>query len=230
MNVSGFQKLTLLDYPNHVACTVFTGGCNLRCPFCHNALLVTKLDKNAFIDEEEIFSLLKKRKGVLDGVAITGGEPLLQKDIKLFIQKVKELGFLVKLDTNGTFPDELQRLIDEKLVDYVAMDVKNCKEKYAITSGLERMDITSVEKSVEILLKGAVDYEFRTTVVKQFHTEEDIEKISKCIKGAKNYFLQDFVDSGNLISGGFSSVGKEELLKMQERAKKILPSTFVRGV
>lgn len=230
MNVSGFQKLTLLDYPNHVACTVFTGGCNLRCPFCHNALLVTKLDKNAFIDEEEIFSLLKKRKGVLDGVAITGGEPLLQKDIKRFIQRVKELGFLVKLDTNGTFPDELQRLIDEKLVDYVAMDIKNCKEKYAITSGLERMDITSVEKSVEILLKGAVDYEFRTTVVKQFHTEEDIEKISKWIKGAKNYFLQDFVDSGNLISGGFSSVGKEELLKMQERAKKILPSTFVRGV
>lgn len=230
MNVSGFQKLTLLDYPNHVACTVFTGGCNLRCPFCHNALLVTKLDKNAFIDEEEVFSLLKKRKGVLDGVAITGGEPLLQKDIKDFIYKVKSLGFLVKLDTNGTFPAELEGLIDEKLVDYVAMDIKNCKEKYALTSGLERMDITSVEKSVEILLKGAVDYEFRTTVVKQFHTEEDIEKISEWIKGAKNYFLQDFVDSGNLISGGFSSVGKEKLLKMQERAKKMLPSTFIRGV
>lgn len=230
MNISGFQKLTLLDYPNHVACTVFTGGCNLRCPFCHNALLVTKLDKNAFIDEEEIFSLLKKRKGVLDGVAITGGEPLLQKDIKDFIYKVKSLDFLVKLDTNGTFPAELEGLIDEKLVDYVAMDIKNCKEKYAFTSGLERMDITSVEKSVDILLGGEVDYEFRTTVVRQFHTVEDIEKISEWIKGAKNYYLQDFVDSGNLIGGGFSSVGKEELLKMQKTAKKRLPSTFVRGV
>lgn len=229
MIISGFQKLTLLDYPNHVACTLFTQGCNLRCPFCHNALLVTK-PTGQYIEEKEIFAFLEKRKDVLDGVAITGGEPLLQKDLKDFIKKVKSAGFLVKLDTNGTFPDKLKELIDEKLVDYVAMDIKNCKEKYAITSGAENLNLDDVEKSVELLLNGKVDYEFRTTIVREFHLVEDVEKISEWIKDAKSYYLQDFVDSGNLIGGGFSSVGKEVLLKMQKTAKKMLPSTFVRGV
>lgn len=230
MIISGFQKLTLLDYPNHVACTVFTGGCNLRCPFCHNASLVVGDYGQGEISQEEIFSTLDKRKGVLDGVAITGGEPLLNNDLKDFIIKIKEKGFLVKLDTNGTFPDKLKELIDLKLIDYLAMDIKNSKEKYTLTVGKSEFDLSSVEESVEILLHSDIDYEFRTTVVKEFHDLEDIEKISKWIKGAKKYFLQNFVDSGNLIGQNFSSVGKPTLEKMLEISKKTLPSTFIRGI
>lgn len=230
MIISGFQKLTLLDYPNHVACTVFTGGCNLRCPFCHNASLVVGDYGQDEISQEEIFSTLDKRKGVLDGVAVTGGEPLLNNDLKDFIIKIKEKGFLVKLDTNGTFPDKLKELIDLKLIDYCAMDIKNCKEKYALTVGKAEFDLSKIEKSIDILLQSDIDYEFRTTVVKEFHEVEDIEKISKRIKGAKKYFLQNFVDSGNLIGQNFHEVGKPTLEKMLEISKKTLPSTFIRGI
>ena len=144
MEIHGIQKMTLLDYPEKVACTIFTARCNFRCPFCHNASLVTHVDAAAAISEEEVFSFLAKRQGILDGVCITGGEPLLQPDIEEFIRKVKELGYQVKLDTNGSFPDRLEHLIDEGLVDYVAMDLKNCRERYGETVGLAKLRISMV--------------------------------------------------------------------------------------
>ena len=176
MQIHGFQKMTLLDFPGRVACTVFTGGCNLRCPFCHNALLVTKLTDTDIIPTESVFSYLEKRKGILDGVAITGGEPLLQPDIASFIRKIKNMGYAVKLDTNGAYPAKLRDLIEEGIVDYVAMDVKNSKEKYGETVGIPNFDVSKIEESIKFLMSGKVDFEFRTTVVKEFHTVEDIEK------------------------------------------------------
>lgn len=230
MKISGFQKMTLLDYPGKVACTIFTSGCNLRCPFCHNASLVTKIDQNNFYDEEEVLKYLEKRKGLLDGVCITGGEPLLQSDIFDFIKKIKDMGYLVKLDTNGTNPKKLQELVKSNLIDYVAMDIKNSKEKYAETSGIENLNINSIEESVNFLLSDSVDYEFRTTVVDRFHTIQDIEKIAMWIKGAKRYFLQDFVDSGDLIGENMGSVGEEMLGKMCSVVRKFAENTSIRGI
>ena len=166
---NGFQKMTLLDFPGKVACTLFTGGCNMRCPFCHNALLVKKAAELQEISEETILSYLKKRQGILDGVAITGGEPLLWPDLPLFIEKVRALGFLVKLDTNGTKPAFLKQLVEGGLVDYVAVDIKNSKEKYAETCGILGFSIQPVEDTVSFLLEGHVPYEFRTTVVSEYH-------------------------------------------------------------
>lgn len=226
----GLQKMTLLDYPGKVACTVFTGGCNFRCPFCHNALLVTQLGEAEVIPEDEILSFLKKRTGLLDGVAITGGEPLINDDIFGFIQKVKELGFSVKVDTNGSFPDRLGYIIKEKLADYVAMDIKNSKALYAETIGLDSFDITPVEKSVEMLLKGDIDYEFRTTVIKGFHTVRSINDAAQWIKGAKRYFLQNFTDSGNLIGKGMEGVSKEAMEQMRAAAAQYIVHTELRGV
>lgn len=230
MNFYGFQKMTLLDYPGKVACTLFTGGCNLRCPFCHNASLVLKPDASEVYEESYILEYLGKRRGLLDGVCITGGEPLLNRDLKDFIKKVKELGYSVKLDTNGSFPDRLAELVSDGLIDYVAMDVKNCKEKYALTVGIKNFDIKNIEKTVEFLLKNTVDYEFRTTVVKQFHEPQDIERLAQWIAGAKRYFLQGFVDSGNLIGQGLEAVDKNILIIMKEKAGKYLNSVQIRGV
>lgn len=230
MVVHGFQKMTLLDYPGKVACTVFTGGCNLRCPFCHNALLVTKIDSGSAFDSDEIISFLNRRKGLLDGVCVTGGEPTLQKDLPQFLAEVKELGFLTKLDTNGTAPEKLREIVENGLVDYVAMDIKNSREKYAETVGVKNFDITPVEKSVEYLLSDKVDYEFRTTVVAEFHTVQSITEAAKWIKGAPRYFLQAFTDSGNLIGSGLSGVGKEEMTKMRDAAAVFVPNTSVRGI
>ena len=229
MLIKGFQKLTLLDYPGKTACTVFTGGCNYRCPFCHNAGLVTKLDTE-IISESEVLSHLKKRQGILDGVAISGGEPLLQGDIEEFLQKIKELGYSIKLDTNGSFPDKLKSIIDKGLCDYVAMDIKNSKERYNETIGIDNFDISLMEKSVEILRDSDVDFEFRTTVTKNFHTMEDIEKIGEWIKGTEKYYLQNFVDSGNLIDSNVEGVSKEEMQLMLERIKKYVPMAEIRGL
>ncbi len=229
MLIKGFQKLTLLDYPGKTACTVFTGGCNYRCPFCHNAGLVTKLDTE-IISEGEVLSHLKKRQGILDGVAISGGEPLLQGDIEEFLQKIKELGYSIKLDTNGSFPDKLKSIIDKGLCDYVAMDIKNSKERYNETIGIDNFDISLMEKSVEILRGSDVDFEFRTTVTKNFHTMEDIEKIGEWIKGTEKYYLQNFVDSGNLIDSNVEGVSKEEMQLMLERIKKYVPTAEIRGL
>ena len=230
MKICGFQKMTMLDYPGKVACTVFTGGCNFRCPFCHNAMLVTDIDEDAVFSEDEIISYLNKRKGIIDGVCITGGEPLLQKDIGNFLVKVKETGMPVKLDTNGSYPDKLKELVSEGLVDYVAMDIKNSKEKYPLTVGLPGYDIGKIEESVEFLMSDAVDYEFRTTVVREYHTAEDIVEITKWIAGAKRYFLQGFVDSGNLIGSGMSALRPQEMVEICTKAQEIVPNTVLRGV
>lgn len=230
MKFSGLQKLTLLDYPEKVSCTLFTSGCNFRCPFCHNASLVTNINDSVFYDEEEIIDFLKKRKGLLEGVCITGGEPLLWDEIEKFIKRVKELEYSVKLDTNGSFPDKLITLVKNNLVDYVAMDIKNSKEKYQSTIGLKNFDIGNIEKSVDFLISENIDFEFRTTVVKEFHKEEDIESIAKWIKGAKKYFLQSFVDSGDLIEGGLSACNPETIGKMRDIAAKYIQNVGVRGI
>ncbi len=230
MKIHGFQKMTLLDFPGKVAATVFTGGCNLRCPFCHNALLVTDLQSADVIPTQDVVSYLEKRTSLLDGVCITGGEPLLQPDIASFIRKIKEMGYAVKLDTNGTYPSKLRDLVEEGIVDYVAMDIKNSKEKYGETVGIKTFDVSKVEQSVEYLLSGKVDFEFRTTIVKEFHTAQDIENIAKWIKGAPRYYLQNFKDSGNLIGENMSEVGKETLNLMRSKALEYIPICEIRGV
>ncbi|MBQ8163256.1 MAG: anaerobic ribonucleoside-triphosphate reductase activating protein [Clostridia bacterium] len=228
MNIGGFQKMTMLDYPEKVACTVFTYGCNLRCPFCHNASLV--IDEAELFPEEEILSYIEKRKRILDGVCISGGEPLLQKDIFDFMKKIKDIGLLVKLDTNGAYPDKLKEAIELGLVDYVAMDIKNSKEKYAKTTGIQNLDIAPFEKSVKLLLEGRVDYEFRTTVVKQHHSIEDIKAIGEWIKGAKKYFLQNFSDSGNLIENGLCGHEKNTLEAFKQAVFDKIEHISIRGI
>ena len=231
MNFNGFQKLTLLDFPGHVACTLFTKGCNFRCPFCHNARLVTESEGTAeSYSDAEVLAYLKKRVGVLDGVCITGGEPLMQKELPEFIRKVKELGFLVKLDTNGSFPRRLKALVTEGLIDYVAMDVKNSMERYGETVGLENFSTKEIEESIDFLLEGNVPYEFRTTVVAEFHTPQDIVAIAKRIQNASRYFLQNFVDSGSLIGENLHSVGEKTLKNMQKLALEHLSEVSVRGI
>lgn len=230
MKISGLQKLTLLDFPGRMACTVFTYGCNFRCPFCHNAALVTHIDKDTYIDEEEVLAYLKKRQGILDGVVITGGEPLLQDGIEEFIGKIKDLGYSIKLDTNGSFPEKLISLVEKGLVDYVAMDIKNSKAKYMTTIGVNNIDMSAIEKSVEFLLQNKVDYEFRTTIVDKFHTVQDIQDIVVWIKGAHKYFLQNFVDSGDLIEAGLNPVTLDTLREMKEKATETLPCVELRGI
>ncbi len=230
MRIDGLQKMTLLDFPGKVACTVFTGGCNFRCPFCHNALLVTKLPENPDYTVDEILAFLKKRSGLLDGVAITGGEPLINSDIGDFIRSIRKLGYYVKLDTNGSFPDRLKALVGEGIIDYVAMDIKNCRKKYAETVGLKSLELSKIEESVDFLKSGAVDYEFRTTVVNELHTVEDIRSTAEWIKGAKRYFLQNFVDSGNLIDSSMSGADKSVMLEMQRVAADFVPQTEIRGI
>ena len=230
MKFVGFQKLTLLDYPGKVACTLFTLSCNFRCPFCHNGELIDNIKIYEVYEEEEILSYLQKRKGVLDGVCITGGEPLLNKDLPQFIAKVKLLGYSVKLDTNGSRPQELKYLVKNKLIDYVAMDIKNSFEKYKITSNASDEDIDSVKLSIKYLLEGQIDYEFRTTIVSEFHTAEDIETLAKEIKGAKRYFLQNFVDSEYVIEKNLHSVPFETLKKMKNNASRYINDVQLRGV
>lgn len=230
MRIQGLQKLTLLDYPEKVACTVFTAGCNFRCPFCHNASLVVDISKEGQIDEEAFFSFLKKRQGILDGVCITGGEPLLQPDIESFMVKIKALGYAIKLDTNGSFPERLKKLVEKGLVDYVAMDIKNSLESYAITSGVKTLDIVAIENSVSYLKEGHVPYEFRTTVMKNFHSKEEFEKIGKWLTGTQRYFLQSFVDSGDLIGKEIQGCDEGEMKEFLAVIKKYIPNAQVRGV
>ncbi len=230
MKISGFQKLTLLDFPEHMAATVFTPGCNLRCPFCHNAGLVTDISDSESFSEDEVLSYLEKRKGVLDGVCVTGGEPLLWPDIADFLRRIKGIGLEVKLDTNGTFPDKLRELVEAGLVDYVAMDIKNSKARYAETVDIENFDIAPIEESVSYLLSGACDYEFRTTVTDELHTEADIESAAKWIAGAKKYFLQCFVDSGNIIGKNLSAPSVKKLENMRNIASQYIDVVSLRGI
>ena len=230
MILGGLQKLTLLDFPGVVACTVFTVGCNLRCPFCHNPALVFNPDADMRISEDELFAFLRKRQGILDGVAITGGEPLLQSDIGEFIAKIKSMGYKVKLDTNGTFPDRLEKILSEGNVDYVAMDLKNTFDKYPKTVGIDSFDIELIKKSIRVIQESGVVYEFRTTVVSPLHEASDFENIAKQVEGTENYFLQGFVDSGDLLNGeGLTEMPKEELKIALEGAKKIIPQSKIRG-
>ena len=230
MVIYGLQKLSLLDYPGKTACTVFTGGCNFRCPYCHNASLVVGLDEIEPVDYDEFFAFLNKRRNILDGVCVTGGEPLLQPDIEDFIREIKKFGYSVKLDTNGTFPDKLKRLVDEKLVDYVAMDIKNSPEKYSLTAGVSELDFSKISNSVEFLLSNSVDYEFRTTVVKELHSKEDFVSIGEWIKGAKRYFIQSFIDSGDILAGTFSAYNKSELEEIEGLMQHFVKETQIRGV
>ena len=230
MEIKGLQKLTLLDFPERVACTVFTAGCNFRCPFCHNASLVLAPGEEQTVAEEEFFSFLKKRKGVITGVCVTGGEPTLQKDLLAFLQKIKELGFAVKLDTNGYRPDVLCAAVERGLVDYVAMDVKNALSRYGETVGIANFDIAPIKESVEFLLQGSVPYEFRTTVVKQFHGELEMIELSSFLAGAEKLYLQAFIDSGNLIGSGLSALTKNEMEKMAFLLEKTVKKVELRGV
>lgn len=228
---SGIQKLTLLDYPGKVACTLFTKGCNMRCPFCHNASLVTRAAEQPLYKNEEILAFLKKRAGVLDGVCITGGEPTLMPGLPELIGEIKELGYCVKLDTNGTRPDILRELIGARLVDYVAMDIKNCREKYGETVGLgDSFDLAPIEKSIEILMSGSVDFEFRTTVASPLHTEEDFSRIGEWLCGDESYYLQQFKDSGDIIGCDIRAYEKDEMSKFLNAVKRFVPNAQLRGL
>lgn len=230
MKIHGFQKMTMLDYPGKVACTLFTAGCNFRCPFCHNALLVTEIDPAATYDLDEILSYLRKRRGVLDGVAVTGGEPLMNRDIPELLKQFKDLGYSVKIDTNGSYPDRLRQIVSDGLADYVAMDVKNSKEKYALTVGLPQIDLSPIEESVRFLLSGAVDFEFRTTVIKELHTEADIAAIADWIAGAPRYFLQNFKESDHMIGSGLHAHDEQTLSRLRDIAAEKIPAAALRGV
>lgn len=231
MFVSGLQKLTLLDYPGKVACTVFTGGCNFRCPFCHNAPLVLPERLAHDTDEQAVLEFLSKRVGILDGVAITGGEPLLHAGIGDFIRQIKDLGFSVKLDTNGSFPERLCSIVEAGLVDRVAMDIKNSPELYGMTVGVENFDISKVSESKDFLLSGAVEYEFRTTVVKGLHTQESLVAAAEWIRGAKEYYLQQFKDSGDVIAiSGLGAFDGAEMHSLADAVRPIIPNVEVRGV
>ncbi len=230
MLISGLQKLTLLDYPGQVACTVFTGGCNFRCPFCHNAPLVLPEQLAHDSSEQAVLDFLKKRVGVLDGVAITGGEPLLHKDIPAFLEKVRALGYKIKLDTNGSFPERLEEIVRAGLVDRVAMDIKNAPELYSAAVGVD-VSMDDIERSKAFLLSGVIDYEFRTTVVKGLHTRESIIGAARWIQGAKEYYLQQFKDSGNVIAiSGLGAFDEKEMHALCDAAAEFVPAVQVRGV
>lgn len=211
MNICGLQKLSMVDYPGKLAATVFTGGCNLRCPFCHNALLVTRLNESPRLDTDEVLAFLRSRRSLLDAVVLSGGEPLLQPGAADFLATVKDMGYLVKLDTNGCYPDALAEILSKRFVDYVAMDIKNSREKYGITVGIPDFDLTPIDESIRLIRESGIDYEFRTTAVRQFHTAADFTAIGRWLHGSKNYYIQNFNDSGNLIGSGMSGFSEEEL-------------------
>lgn len=229
MEIHGFQKLTLLDFPGRTACTVFLAGCNFRCPFCHNSLLVTE-KPDACMTDADLAAYLKKRRGLLDGVAITGGEPTLYPELDGLCRMIKELGYQVKLDTNGTNPGKLRALVSDGLVDYVAMDIKNSPEKYVETVGLEKFDMEPIYESVRLLMGGKTDFEFRTTVVRELHSAEDFEKIGEWLKGDEKYFLQNFTDSEFVLQKGLGSHSRETLRSFADIVRKNVPNVEIRGI
>ncbi len=229
MKLCGFQKTTLLNYPGHIAAVLFTGGCNFRCPFCHNRELLPA-DAEAVFTAEEIINVLKKRAGILEGVCITGGEPLLQPDIEDFIRSIRSLGLEIKLDTNGSRPERLKQLCEKHLLDYVAMDIKNGPTHYGETSGCPDIDLASIRESVDFLKHWDKPYEFRTTVVRELHCAQDFEEIGTWLAGASQYFLQNYVDSENVLQPGFTSCTKEELLSFAAIVKPYVKQVSLRGV
>ena len=229
MKICGFNKTTLLDYPGCVAATIFLGGCNFRCPFCHNGDLVLKSGQMTGYEEKEVLAFLKKRRNVLEGVCITGGEPTLHAELPEFISKIKELGYLVKLDTNGSNPEMLKSLVKEKLIDYVAMDVKAPLTKYEKACGVA-VDVEKIKQSVEFLKQGEIPYEFRTTVVKELHTGEDILEIGRYLRGASKYFLQSYEESEQNLCKDFTAMPREELFLLEQELKTEIEYVKVRGV
>lgn len=227
MRIAGYNKLTLLDFPGKMACTVFLAGCNMRCPFCHNASLVINPTSQPDISQDEFFAFLKKRKGMLEGVCVTGGEPTLNPDLPDFLQKIKDMGYMVKLDTNGTNPEMIERTLS--IVDYYAMDIKNSKEHYAETVGVGNFDIAPIEKSISLLMTKAQNYEFRTTLVKELHDTKCIQDIGEWIKGAKAMYIQQFKDSGDIISSGFSAPSDEFVKLAEEILSKYVKYVSIRG-
>ena len=230
MQIHGFNKLTLLDYPGHLAATIILGGCNMRCPFCHNASLVTRAATVPTIAEDEVLSYLMKRRNILEGICITGGEPTLYPELPLLIAKIKELGYRVKLDTNGTNPAMLKSLAKDHFIDYVAMDIKNSKIKYPITSGNSILNIDFIVESIRFLIDGSLDYEFRTTLVKELHNEEDMHSIGDWIKEAKAYYLQSYQDSDDILSPGYHSHTKDMLSTFVSILEKYIHNVTLRGV
>lgn len=226
MRIGGLQKLTLLDFPGKVACTVFLQGCNLRCPFCHNTPLLHGVPE---IPREEVLRFLRSRRGLLDGVAISGGEPLLSDDLGDLLREIRALGFLIKLDTNGTYPDRLEALLRDGLIDQVAMDIKNTPDKYALTVGRDGA-VSAVEESLALLRGSAIPYELRTTVVDELHEPEDFHAIGKWLRGAPSYFLQSFVDSGDILQPGFHAPSPEKLEQCRAIACDYIPNTQIRGI
>ena len=236
MLIKGLQKLTLLYFPEKMACTVFTFGCNLRCPFCHNASLVLsdRADDTPSIKEDEFFTFLQKRRGILEGVCITGGEPTLQPDLPDFIRRIKAMGYAVKLDTNGARPNLLKALAAEGLLDYVAMDIKNSLPCYPATVGLQAFDTAPVAESAAFLLEGTVPFEFRTTLVKGLHTPESMEDTGRWLAGDERFFLQTFEDSGDLIvgdpeAGGLSAFGADETRALLQTLRHYVPNAQIRS-
>ena len=230
VKVHGFNKLTLLDYPGRLACTVFLGHCNFRCPFCHNAGLVLNPENEPVIPIEEILGTLKKRKGILDGVCITGGEPTVHKKLPEFVQQIKKLDYSVKLDTNGTNPQMVREMVKAGLLDYVAMDIKNSPEKYGETAGIVRADLEAIHETVEFLKSGEVDYEFRTTVTRELHKREDFLKIRRWLSGSRRYFLQAYKESEQVIRPVYSSYSREQLENFRQILLEEISQVEIRGI
>ena len=229
MKIHGLQKMTLLDYPGRVACTVFFGGCEMRCPFCHNAELLDG-SAPAVMTDEELIAFLEKRKGLLDGVAFTGGEPLLQKDLPELAARIRDLGYDVKLDTNGMHPDRLEKMLREDTVQYVAMDIKNDPERYAMTAGLPQLDLTPVRESVSLLMNSGKEYEFRTTAVAELHDDDSFRGIGQWIKGAERYFIQKFTDRETVPFEGLHAPAKEQMEHWADIVRPCVPNVELRGV
>ena len=232
MKIHGLQKMTLLDFPGHVACTVFLGGCDFRCPFCHNFELADG-SAQPVMDDEELLAFLEKRKGLLDGVAITGGEPCLHRELPELLKKIRSMGFMTKLDTNGNHPDMLRQILDEGLADYVAMDIKNSPARYAETAGLAIFDLSKVQESINLLMEGVQGrpaFEFRTTVVREFHRAEDFEEIGRWISGAPAYYLQCFTDRESVPYGNLHAPDKEELEIYRQIVSAYVPHVEIRGI
>lgn len=230
MKICGLNKTTLLDYPGKVAATIFLGGCNFRCPFCHNSSLVIRPQEEAEILREEVLAFLKKRQGILDGVCVTGGEPTLARELGGFLEEIKSLGYLVKLDTNGTRPQVIKELLKGGLVDFVAMDIKSSLENYPRVSGIRELNLDEIKESVELIRTEAPDYEFRTTVVRELHSEEDFQRVALWLSGAKAYYLQAYQDSPQVLQSGFHSYSREELEVFCQILRRTIPLAQVRGL
>lgn len=231
MRIAGIQKLTLLDYPGTVACTLFTVGCNFRCPFCQNASLVLPGLREELIPTEEVLRFLQGRFGILDGVAITGGEPMLQADIVDFLSEIKKIGYRVKLDTNGADPDGLQLLIERGLIDRVAVDIKSSRENYASAIGLADAPVDRIDRTRELLMTGTLPFEFRTTVVQGIHTDEEIRRIAEWIAGDEEYYLQQYRDSGEIMNSvGLSSPSETIMKHFADIVRPFVPRVQIRGI